>query len=231
MHPAPASLPSLEGLPLRRHELVLGGRRWSIDAVGDQDVLLDASDRFAVFPFGLLLWESSMALAAALVDRASAVHGATILEIGAGTGLAGLVAASLGAHVRQTDHLAEAIALCRHNAALNGVGGITTALADWTRWTDDARYDLVVGADVLYDRAAHAPVRDILHRNLAEGGRALLTDPGRIDTPAFIGNLRAAGWRIETSVRDVPVIAPVRPHQSIAITLIDCSRPTSLEAR
>lgn len=217
--------PPLDGLPLHRHQFDLGGRRWTIDAVRDQSALLAASDSFAAFPFGLLLWESSLALASALGEPSICSPGATVLEIGAGVGLAGLAAADLGARVRQTDHLAEAIALCRHNAAVNGLDGITCEIGDWTVWTDDARYDLVIGADVLYEAAAHAPVRDILARNLAAGGRALLTDPGRLDTPAFIDSLRAAGWHVTTSVRELPALAPVRPSQHIAVTLIECARP------
>ena len=75
--------PSLAGLALHRHDIVLGGRCWQIDAVRDQSALLAASDRFADFPFGLLLWESSIALARALTAMPAA-HGLRVLEIGRG---------------------------------------------------------------------------------------------------------------------------------------------------
>lgn len=212
------------GLPLHRHALTLADRHWLIDAVRDQSALLDAADGFDAFPFGLLLWESSLVAAQVLTEQSCALCGVTALELGAGTGLTGLAAAAAGADVRQTDHLPDAIALCRQNAALNGITRITAEVADWTAWDDDRRYDLVIGADVLYDTAAHAPVRAILERNVAAGGRALLTDPGRMHTPAFVAALRDGDWQVTTSVRDVPAIQPTRPGQRVAITLIECRR-------
>lgn len=223
MSAKPPYPPSLADLPLHRHDIVLGGRCWQIDAVRDQSALFAASDHFADFPFGLLLWESSIALARVLTAMPAA-HGLRVLEIGAGVGFSGMAAAAAGASVRQTDHLAEALALCRHNAALNSVTGVDCVLGDWTNWHDDTRYDLVIGADVLYDIAAHAPVSAILERNLAPMGRALLTDPGRPQTPLFIEALSAAGWSVTSSIEEIPAIVPVRPEQLVPVTSIECRR-------
>ena len=61
---------------------------------------------------------------------------------GAGVGLPGLVARSLGAEVWQTDNLTAALEIARLNARANEVGGITRFTADWMRWTDDRLYDV-----------------------------------------------------------------------------------------
>lgn len=190
--------PSLRGLPLVTFTPRIGSRTWQIAAVRDQDALLAAADRFAEFPFGLLLWESAPALANALVGGALGdLTGRSVLELGAGCGLAGLVAASLGAEVCQTDHIAEALALCRHNAEANAISGVDLALADWLRWTDTGTYDVILGADVVYDRAVFEPLLAIFDRNLTPDGRVLLADPCRLDTPAFLDLARQAGWVVD----------------------------------
>lgn len=215
----------LARLPLCRHELIAAGRRWSIDAVSDQSALLGLADAFSEFPFGLLVWESSLALADRLAAEAPALRGTEVLEIGAGVGLAGLAAAAAcGARVTQTDHSPEALALCRRNAGLNAVAGVACEQADWRDWRVDRRYPLVIGADVLYDREAHGLVAAILARNVARGGRALLADPERRHTPTFCAMLRAAGWQVTHAKAYVAAITPARPGQAVAIDLIAAER-------
>lgn len=222
--PVPSPSDALDALPLARHHIDCGNFTLEIDAVRDQTALLAVADHFDVFPFGLLLWESAIALARRLACD-DALGGRRLLEIGAGTGLAGIAAARRGADVRQTDHLDAAIALCRHNAALNGLAGIDAATADWTQWHDDGRYDMIIGADVLYDRAAHAPVAAILARNLADGGRAVLADPGRMHTPLFVEAMRNAGWTVTTETIEIGAIVPLHAAQRVRVTIITCRPP------
>ncbi len=216
---------TLSGVPLETFRFDIAGRGWTIRAVRDQGALLAASDALEAFPFGLLLWESAPVLAMTLAERADLVAGKGVLELGAGVGLAGLVAAHLGAsHVRQTDHAPEALALARINATLNGINGVETERADWTDWTDGAQYDLILGSDVLYERAAHAPISAILERNLAPGGRVLLADPGRMDTPDFVADLENTGWRVARTVRTIDALVPAQVDARVTITLIEARR-------
>ncbi|WP_422931676.1 methyltransferase [Singulisphaera sp. PoT] len=59
--------------------------------------------------------------------------GRRILELGAGTGLPGIVAASFGARVMQSDRDELALHLCRRNGERNGAKNLEYCLADWTR--------------------------------------------------------------------------------------------------
>lgn len=223
LHPTSAEA-VLAGLPRVRHRIATGARSWTIEAVCDHDALLGAADRLETFPFGLLLWESSIALAE-ILGRADPGHvGADVLEIGAGVGLAGLAAAAAGARVTQTDHSAEALALCGINAALNSVSGVVRRQADWRDWRDASPYEVIIGADVLYERETHALVLAILERNLRSGGHAILADPGRIDTPGFIAAARRAGWQISVEAVSVAAVAPVRSGETVAIDIIELHR-------
>lgn len=192
------------GVPLADFTFRIAGRTWTIRAARDQDALMVAADRFVAFPFGLLIWESAQALAEALAEDKGGVAGRSVLELGAGVGFPGIMARDLGAaSVRQTDHISEALDLCRVNAAVNRVEGIELALANWDAWTDARRYDLIIGSDVIYERQAHAPLIAILDRNLAPGGRALIADPRRQDTPLFLADLATAGWKSARQSRKI----------------------------
>ena len=214
----------LSRLPLVVHEIEIGGRDWAIQAVADQSALTARSEEFEHFPFGLLLWDSAPMLAGVLADRPELVAGKTVLELGAGVGVAGLVAAALGGNVRQTDHGREALALCRANAARNAVPRLDWALADWTDWSDGARYDVIIGSDILYEADLYPPLAAIMARNLAPEGRVLLTDPGRTSTPKFVTLLEAEGWQVSKRRKRVPAISPTRPGETVVVTLIEAWR-------
>lgn len=207
------------GMPLVARRIAAAGRDWTVHAVENEDALLALAERREPFPFGLLLWESAIALAAEIGERAPDFAGRRVLELGCGVGLPGLVAANCGARVTATDHDALALELARANAAENGIRDIAFATGDWTDWHDDVRYDVVIGADVTYDRAAHTAVLAILARNLLKDGIALLADPGREDRPAFLARAMAAGFVVGECRRLVTDL--VRPGVTVAVELLE----------
>jgi predicted nicotinamide N-methyase len=213
------------GVPLATFQFSFAGRDWSIRAARDHESLMAAAERFVAFPFGLLLWESAQALAEVLADYRDLIVGRSVLELGAGVGFPGIVAGALGAaSVRQTDHVFEALALCVANAKANGIEGIEVALANWDAWTDAGTYDLIIGSDVVYERSAHAALVAILDRNLAGGGRVLLADPGRQDTPLFLRDLADAGWQSQRRRRcTVPSMLPGGPD-TVDVDIIELWR-------
>jgi predicted nicotinamide N-methyase len=189
--------------PLHEYRLGLGGREWSILHT---HAMLSVEDELHFFrelrnqvPYGVALWPSAIALAHELAERAGELRGRRALELGAGTGLPGIVAASLGAAVTQTDRHELALAICARNGERNGAAGVTRRLVDWTAWDDDARYDLILGSDILYAEALHPHLRRIFERNLAPGGRVLLADPFRTASMQLLEALEAGGWRIVVS--------------------------------
>src|SRR3954465_14887614 len=116
-----------------------------------------------------------MALAHEIASRPDEIAGRRILELGAGTGIPGIVAASLGGHVVQTDRDELAMHLCRRNGERNGVQ-VEYRMADWTAWNETGRYDWILGSDILYGESLHLDIRRIFETNLAAGGRILISD-------------------------------------------------------
>lgn len=189
--------------PLNEYRLGLGGREWSILHVGSV-LSREDENRFlgelkGRLPYGVALWPAAIALAHDIASRENVLTGARVLELGAGTGLPGIVAATLGARVVQTDRDELALSACRRNCGRNKVGTIEHRLADWTRWDDAGRYDWILGSDILYGEELHTHLRRIFETNLAPGGRILLSDPFRAVSLRLLEALEADGWAVTLS--------------------------------
>jgi methyltransferase-like protein 23 len=204
-------------LPLQEYALELDGRRFGVLHTGTVLSLAD-EDRFlrphregdGKVPYGVVLWPAAIALAHEIATRTWA--GLRVLELGGGTGLPGIVAASLGGRVVQTDNQEVALHLASLNAERNGVGpeALEPREADWTEWTDDTKYDCIVGADVLYADALHPHLRRIFENNLAPRGTLLLSDPFRADSIRLLEAMESDGWRVSMNKWTVGVTPPER---------------------
>ena len=157
-----------------------------------------------IAPYWAVLWRSGVALAREL--DAEALRGRRVVELGCGLALPSIAAARAGAAVLATDACAEALTLVARNAQANDVD-LETATVDWAEPDELVRrgpFDLVLAADVLYERAGVALLLSLLPRLAPE---VWLADPGRPAAGAFIEQARRR-WSVETRVRDV-----VRVHR------------------
>jgi predicted nicotinamide N-methyase len=150
-------------------------------------------------PYWSVLWRSGVELARELDGEE--LGGLRVVELGCGLAVPGIAAARAGAEVLATDSDAEALELVAQNARANWVG-VETAVVDWAEPDDlisRAPFDLVLAADVLYERASVALLLSLLPRL---GPEVWLADPGRPAADAFLAEARRR-WRVETVVRDV----------------------------
>ena len=158
-------------------------------------------------PYWSVLWRSGVALARELGGES--LRGLRVVELGCGLALPSIAAARAGAEMLATDGCAEALELVARNAEANGVE-LETAAVDWTEpgeLLERAPFDLVLAADVLYERANVAVLLELLPR-LAP--TAWLADPGRPAAGAFMEQARLRGWQADTSVRGVVQIHRLR---------------------
>ena len=128
----------------------------------DAEALLDerAFEHEEYLPYWAELWPSGVALARRVAARA--LKGARVLELGCGLGLPSLAAALAGGRVLATDWSPQAIELLHENAARNDAE-LETAIVDWQHpaaIVERAPWDLVLGADLLYERRNVAPLLD-----------------------------------------------------------------------
>ncbi len=215
-NPGPPTLDTSAGeFHLHEYKLRQGGREWSILHTGtvltpeaESKIIGERSVRL---PYGVALWPSSIALAHEIATREREFIGRTVLELGAGTGLPGIVAATLRATVTQTDRDELALHLCRSNGRRNQVTTTHYRLADWTTWDDPGHYDWIIGADILYGESLHPHLRQIFDSNLAKGGRILLSDPFRSMSLRLLEALEAEGRNVSFNRWDVGEEATPRP--------------------
>lgn len=159
--------------------LRIGALEVELERPPDPEALID-EEAFAredeYLPYWAELWPSAHALARALHDEPP--RGLRMLELGCGLGLPSVVAALLGAQVTATDWSADAVAATERNAARNGVAvdGLVASWFDPAPLLELAPFDLVIGADLLYEHRNVAPLLDLVPR-LAP--RAWIADPGR----------------------------------------------------
>jgi predicted nicotinamide N-methyase len=166
----------------------------------DVDALIDvaAFEADERIPYWAQVWESALVLAEdlACVDGT----GKTCLELGCGLGLPAIVAARRGFAATASDYEEAALEGVRYNAARNGAQNLATLLLDWRRLPDDLlRHDLVVAADVLYEKHHATALAATIARTLAPAGEAWVADPGRARAVEFEPAARAAGLTVARS--------------------------------
>ncbi|MBS0208060.1 MAG: methyltransferase domain-containing protein [Planctomycetes bacterium] len=169
-----------------------GGRTWQLLKPRNADDLLDEEefehdDRI---PYWAELWPSARMLAERLARLDG--RGRRMLELGCGVGLCALAAAQAGFQVLATDYYPEALEFVQVNAWRNGLSGLATRMVDWRELPDDlGTFDVIIGADVLYERPYAELIAAAIDKYLAPGGTALVTDPGRRFASAFPDACRA----------------------------------------
>ena len=206
---------SAGAFPLHEYHLRMDGRAWTILHTGAVLTHADESHFFRELvdrlPYGVALWPAAIALAHEIATRAPEFAGKRVLELGSGTGLPGIVAATLGGRVAQTDRDELALSVCRRNGARNGAPPIDYRLADWSAWAETGAYDWILGSDILYRETLHPNLRHIFATNLAPGGRILIADPFREVSFRLLEALEADGWAIALSKWNVGEDAAPRP--------------------
>jgi predicted nicotinamide N-methyase len=132
-------------------------------------------------PFWAFAWSGGQALARYLLDHRDLVTGRTVLDLGSGSGLTAVAAAVAGARSVLASELDPfAIAAIELNADLNGVSVSTTGdVLDG----DGEHADVVLAADIWYERSLADRALGLLRRAAARGATVLAGDVGRAFLP------------------------------------------------
>lgn len=185
---------------------LLGDARLCIATLPDTDIrlwLIDSANMDRAFnpeetrrileepPYWCFCWASGLVLARWLAEHPEWVRGRRVLDFGAGSGVAAIAAARAGAaEVVACDLDPLALQACRSNAALNDV---TLGYSD-DFFAEADRFDLIIVADVLYDRT-NLPLLD---QFLSRGREVLVADSRVRDFqhPLYqrLGILEACTW-------------------------------------
>jgi predicted nicotinamide N-methyase len=185
---------------------LIKGRGFEFTRVIDPDVVLDQvvaeedrreklsgkrreSDELHL-PYWAELWDSAFGIAHFLIGAGDVGGGKTALDLGCGMGFAGMVASEVGYRVLMADLEPEALLFAKLNAP-----DARTRRLDWRSDQLGERFDLIVGADVLYDRKQWEFLEPFWREHLKEDGAVLLGEPGR-QTGDLVGGWIEGGWKL-----------------------------------
>lgn len=132
-------------------------------------------------PYWAYPWAGGLALTQHMMAHPHLVAGKRVLDLGAGSGLVGIVAARAGAIVSAAEIDPNGRAAIALNAAANGV---TIALVEIDIEAEaPTGFDMILGGDVFYLEEVAARMLPFLARCVAAGIDVLIGDPGRRDLP------------------------------------------------
>lgn len=188
--------------PLRTIDVALATRTIALTTARDVDALVDGitTEQFRIderLPYWAELWHSAVALSMMLEDDPATVAGSTVLELGCGLGLSGIVAAQLGADVTLSDFDPIALVAAELNARQNGVGATLRTMHLDFRMPPSDTWEVLLAADVIYERRFIDPLIDCIDACLASGGRMYLAEPNRSVAEDFFARLASRGFRDE----------------------------------
>lgn len=130
-------------------------------------------------PYWAFAWAGGQALARHLLDRPELVAGRAVLDLGAGSGLAGLAALKAGAaSVLAADIDVVALVATHLNAAENRLS-IDTSCADLLAQPGVSKFDVILVGDLFYERDLAHKVLTYISHAADSGVLVLVGDPRR----------------------------------------------------
>lgn len=156
---------------------------------------MEAEARVALAaPFWASAWLGGQALARFILDHPDVVAGCRVLDLAAGSGLAGIAASLAGAaRVTANDIDPCATAAIELNARANAVD-IEVSCA--SMMDEDVDADVILVGDVFYSTAMAGIALPVLERACAGGARVLVGDPGRAALPRDRLHALATYWAV-----------------------------------
>lgn len=132
-------------------------------------------EALSTLPLWAKIWPASLVLGHVLGALPS--KEGSLLEIGAGCGLTGLVAAAAGfARVVISDIHEDALLFARINALKNNLGGtVEVRRMDITALQPEEHFDRIIASEILYLDDLYRPLVKFLGRHLARASKAVPT--------------------------------------------------------
>ena len=209
-------------LPLQVESVRLAGQeiRW-YRAIDAEPLLEEAATTSAlpaqdIDPFWAADWRAAFGIDAYL-ERMD-VRDQRILELGAGSGRAGIAAAMRGAQVTITDTVDLAMLVARLNSYLVR----DRVSIERLRWAEQVlphpRFPLIISSDLVYDPNHFPQLECCARQHLEQGGHWILSEPQRHTGDRFAQWIVNGGWQSTVHLLDLK-------DQRIAMRIFDCVLP------
>jgi len=192
--------------PLSRSYLEVAGQGLELLAVANPhdniDVLMGevVEGDFQWEPFWAQAWPSAVTLGQWMVsERPRTWAGRRVLDLGCGVGVCGCLAASMGATVTLADYARPAVLFAAANV-WPWRANAAARVVDWHHDRLGERFDVILGADIVYEQRNWDALQHFFLEHVAAGGELILTEPGRETGETFQTFLKLRGWELQVSV-------------------------------
>ncbi len=148
-------------------------------------------------PYWAEIWPAAIALSNRIL-RSKSVQGKRCLDIGCGQGLTTLAGVKAGASVCGIDAIMRALYFVGQNAVCNNLNLPLRVQMDWRHIAFRPQsFELIWGADILYERRFAVPICEMLDFVLAPSGEIWLAQPRREVSAKIKEFLLERNWQIE----------------------------------
>jgi predicted nicotinamide N-methyase len=180
-------------------EVPIAGQLRRLAVTSDSDGMLidacerqDAGEEGVIDPFWATTWRAAAGLDHYL-DQIQIDH-LHVLELGCGTGHAGLSAACRGSNVVLTDGVTDPLLLVKMSTWDFREQCEVRQLRFGLDRIEGTRFPLILGSDITYLRTLWPELDQSLRDHLAESGQVLLSDPYRIIANEFREWIQERNW-------------------------------------
>ncbi|SDO90355.1 class I SAM-dependent methyltransferase [Desulforhopalus singaporensis] len=156
--------------------LKAGEKKIRLLKIEDLEQFLDGKDPFAdvsEFPFWIRLWDSAIILSYVLANQ-QRTEGKRLLELGAGLGAPGLMAAAAGFDVTLSDYEDIILDFQRVSAAASKLDNVHFCHLDWLNPPSLEPFDVLAGAEILFREEFFAPLLRVFDTSLKPDGTIML---------------------------------------------------------
>lgn len=151
-----------------------------------------------------VVWEGATVLCEYITSHANEWKNKRVLELGAGTGLAGIVAAKIGSQSVTLTDQERNLEILRQNIKLNFADGEVVKphveKLEWNVNLDDfssSDYDIVIGADVIYNVDMFRNLLKTMRHLSGEGCQVILSSKLRYDRVEQFNKIAARHFSLE----------------------------------
>ena len=172
------------------HIKTLRDKQQFLDHFGEAEGMGISPSQWPLFG---VVWESSQILAQKMLEFD--IEGKRILEMGCGMALSSLLLNSRNADITATDYHPEVANFLSDNVNLNHGKHIPFLRTSWLNEDDGlGEFDLLIGADLLYERQHVKQLADFIHRHAKPSCEIIIVDPGRGHHAPFSARMIELGY-------------------------------------
>ncbi|MEO5947036.1 MAG: methyltransferase [Chitinophagaceae bacterium] len=167
--------------------------------IGNQSIGIFVPDSMAIqeaykkqhTPYWAQVWHAAIGLCIFLQQHPEYIKNRTVLELGAGLGLPGIVAAATAKDICISDKSPEVIAIVQQSVLHHQLNNVSCKVIDWNDIDAVPVSEVVLLSDINYEPDAFAALTKMIVHFLDNNCTIILCTPQRLMGKAFVESLLA----------------------------------------